>query len=135
MRAMNRFASLVGAMAFAVVTTACGNTADGVAKDAENAADATANAAANAGTAVDSAAGNVGDAMHGAKQTADVKAALTADTRIDAGAINVETDGNAKTVTLLGTVRSQEEKTLAEQIAAEKAEGYKIVNNLTIRGS
>lgn len=131
MRAMNRFASLVGAMAFAVVTTACGNTADGVAKDAENAADATANAAPK----VDSAAGNVGDAMHGAKQTADVKAALTADTRIDAGAINVETDGNAKTVTLLGTVRSQEEKTLAEQIAAEKAEGYKIVNNLTIRGS
>ncbi|HYW29909.1 MAG TPA: BON domain-containing protein [Gemmatimonas sp.] len=112
----------LGTVALFALLTACGNTADGVAKDAENAAEKTAEVAADAGTATAAA-----------KQTADVKTALTADTRIDASEINVDTNGDTKTVTLNGTVATEEQKTLAADIARPKAEGYTIVNNLTVR--
>ncbi len=112
----------LGAAALLAFTTACGNTADGVKKDAENAADKTAEASADAGASV-----------AGAKQTADVKTALAADTRVDASNINVDTNGDTKTVTLNGTVPTEAQKTLAAEIAQPKAEGYTIVNNLTVK--
>lgn len=112
----------LGAAALLALTTACGNTADGVAKDAENAADKTAEATAGTGAAV-------GAAM----ETADVKTALTTDTRVDASGINVDTNKDTKTVTLNGTVPTEAQKTLAAEIATKNATGYTIVNNLTIK--
>lgn len=116
--------SLNTAAAFAmlVLSAACGNTADGVKKDADNAAEKTAEAA-----------DKTGDAMGGAIQTGEIKTALMADKRVDAGDINVDTDEAKKTVTLKGTVKTEAEKVIAAEIAATKAAGYSIVNTLTIK--
>ena len=110
------------ALAMLVLSAACGNTADGVKKDADIAAKKTAEAAEK-----------TGDAMGGAIQTGEIKAAIMADKRVDAGDINVDTDEARKTVTLKGTVKTDSEKVIAAQIAATKAAGYSIVNILTIK--
>jgi osmotically-inducible protein OsmY len=62
----------------------------------------------------------------------DVKAALMADSRVDAGGINVDTDHERKTVVLKGRVPTAAQKTLAEQIAVEKAVGYRVQNDLMV---
>ena len=110
------------AVAMLVLAAACGNTADGVKKDADIAAEKTAKAA-----------DKTGDAMIGAIQTGEVKAAIIADKRVDGGDINVDTNDATKTVTLNGSVKSQAEKGIAAQIASSKAAGYSIVNNLSIK--
>jgi hyperosmotically inducible protein len=112
----------LGLATLVAFAAACGNTADGVKKDADNAADKTADAAASAGAAT-------GAAM----ETADVKTALMADTRVDASNINVDTNKDAKTVTLNGTVPTDAQKTIAGEIAAAKAAGYTVTNNLTVK--
>ena len=89
---------------------ACANTVRGVKQDTEKVAEKT------------SAATN----------TVDVKSALIADGRVDASSINVDTNAQTKTVVLKGTVPSDEQKAAAEAIAHDKAEGYKIVNQLTV---
>jgi osmotically-inducible protein OsmY len=84
----------------------------------------------------DRASEAVKDAAHatsGAVQTAEVKAALIADSRVDAAAINVDTDDRAKTVTLTGHVPSAAQKLAAGQIAHAKAEGYEVRNELAVR--
>jgi osmotically-inducible protein OsmY len=93
-----------------VVSAACGNTMRGMETDAENAAEKTA-----AGV-----------------ETMDVKAALIADGRVDAGNINVDTSASTKTVVLKGSVPTAEQRTMAETIAREQAKGYTITNNLTV---
>ena len=117
MNAINAF----GALALLALTTAC-NTADGVKKDADIAAAKTAEAAASTGAA-----------MGGAMETGQVKSAIMADTRVDAGDINVDTDEGKKTVTLRGTVKTEAERVLAGEIATSKAVGYSIMNNLTVK--
>lgn len=112
----------LGAALLLALTTACGNTADGVKEDADNAAEKTAEAASDAGTGVS-----------GAMETGQVKTALMADTRIDASDINVDTNEPAKTVTLKGTVKTEVERVTAGEIAASKAVGYTVVNDLTVR--
>jgi osmotically-inducible protein OsmY len=114
--------NILAALALATMVSACGNTADGMKKDADNAGEKTAEAAADAGSA-----------MGGAAKTGEVKTALMADARVNAGDINVDTDEAAKTVTLKGTVKADSEKTIAGEIAAAKATGYSIVNSLTIK--
>jgi osmotically-inducible protein OsmY len=123
----------LGAAAVFAALTACGNTADGVKKDAENAADKTAEAAASATDKTAEAAASAGNAVSGAAETGQVKAALLADTNLDAGDINVDTDEGKKTVTLKGTVPAESHKKLAGDIAAAKAVGYQIINDLTIK--
>ena len=118
MKALNR----LGAAALVALFAACSNTADGVKADAESAADKTAGAAAAAGAATGAAL-----------ETADVKTALMADTRVDASGINVDTNKDTKTVTLNGTVKTDAQKTIAGEIASAKAVGYSVVNNLTIK--
>lgn len=113
--------TIAGAAAMFALT-ACGNTADGVKKDADSLAANTQQAAAGAGTAV-----------AGALETAQVKSWLTADARVDASDINVETNEPSKTVTLIGTVPADSQKTIAEQITKDKATGYTVVNNLTVK--
>jgi predicted small secreted protein len=93
-----------------VFSAACGNTMRGIETDAENAAEKTA-----AGV-----------------ETMDVKAALIADGRVDAGNINVDTIASTKTVVLKGSVPTAEQRTMAEAIARDQAKGYTITNNLTV---
>ncbi len=118
---MNRFMT-VGFAAALAFTAACGNTADGMKKDTDKAADEAAQATSSVGASVDAA-----------METADVKSALIADTRVDAGDINVDTNKETKTVTLNGTVPADSMKTLAEEVAKDKAPDWTIVNNLTVK--
>jgi len=118
---MKRFMIVCSAAAIAF-TTACGNTADGARKDAEEARENSAEAAEKSGEAI-------GAAM----ETFDVKGSLVADTRINSGDINVDTNKDTKTVTLNGTVPDAAQQTLAGEVARDKAPGYSIVNNLAIK--
>ena len=93
-----------------MLVSGCANTARGVKADTEK---ATEKVAAGA-------------------QTVDVKSALIADGRVDATNINVDTDASTKTVVLKGTVKTAEQKAMAEKIAQEHAKGYKINNTLTV---
>lgn len=94
----------------AALSGACANTVRGVKQDTEKVAEKT------------SAATN----------TVDVKSSLIADGRVDASGINVDTNAETRTVVLKGTVPTAEQRTTAEAIARDKAEGYKIVNQLTV---
>lgn len=124
---------ILGVAAMLALATACGNTAEGVKKDADKAAEATAEAADVAGEKTAEAAAATGAAVGGALETGQVKTALMADKRVDASDINVDTDEGSKVVTLKGTVKTAAEKTIAGEIAAAKATGYTVVNNLTIK--
>lgn len=115
------------------LASACSNTAKGVEKDADNAGDKVAAATDKAADATADAAGSAGSSMGAAMETADVKSALIADTRISAGNINVDTNKDTKTVTLNGSVPTAEQKKLAEDVAKAKAPDHKVVNNLTIK--
>lgn len=128
-----RVIKTVGAAAVFALMTACGNTADGVKKDASNAADNTAEMAGTATDKTAEAAAKTGDAMSGAMETGQIKTALLADTALDASDINVDTDEGKKTVMLNGTVPSEAHKIKAGEIALSKAVGYTLVNNLTIK--
>ena len=125
--------SMMAAMVAVALVSACGNTADGVKKDAENAAEATAETAEKAAEKTNEAAQEAGAAVDAAKQATDVKAALMADTRVDASGINVDGHKDTKTVTLNGTVPTEAMKTLAGEIAVAKAAGFTIDNKLTIK--
>ncbi len=124
--------ALAGILAIA---TACGNTAKGVEKDADKLGDKAAAATDRAADATASGAQAAGSSMGAAMETADVKTALLADTRITATGINVDTNNDAKTVTLNGTVPTKAQKAIAEEIAKAKAPEYKVVNNLTVRAA
>lgn len=124
---------LITALSLLSFTAACGNTADGAKKDAENAAEKTKEAADAAADKTKEAAASTGAAMSGAMQTGELKTALIADKRIDASNINVDTDEGKKTVTLRGTVPSEAQKVTAGEIATAKAAGYAVVNELTIK--
>jgi osmotically-inducible protein OsmY len=102
--------SLCALVVVAALSGACANTVRGVKQDTEKVAEKTA----------------------AATNTVDVKSALIADGRVDASNINVDTNSSSKTVVLKGTVPSAEQKTQAEAIAKDKAEGYQIVNQLSI---
>ena len=91
-------------------------------------------AAKDAGQAIKEGAKEVASEVDAKKQTVDVKAALMADKSVDASHIDVDTDADTKTVTLKGSVPTQAQKVSADRIAREKAEGYRIVNQLTVSG-
>jgi len=89
-------------------------------------------AVGTAGNKVGDAASSAGRATDAAVQTMEVKSALMADKRVDASDINVDTDGATKTVTLKGHVPSASQKSIAERIARDKAEGYRVKNDLMV---
>ncbi len=115
------------------VAAACSNTAKGVAKDTEKAGEQAAAAGEKAADATASAAQETQSTIGAAMETADVKAAMLADTRLKASGINVDTNKETKTVTLNGTVPSDSDRVLAVEIAKSKAPEYRVVNNLTIK--
>jgi osmotically-inducible protein OsmY len=125
-----------GAVAVASVVAGCGGQAEGTAseaaRDASSIAGQATDAVRDAGSAVGDAVLNGGRAADAAVETLDVKTALLADSRIDAGGINVATDHVAKTVTLNGHVPNAAQKTFAEEIAVKQAVGYRVENKLTI---
>jgi len=76
---------------------------------------------------------SVGASLDAAAQTMQIKTALIDADDLDAGAIDVDTNGAAKTVTLKGHVPSAAHKAAAERIAKQKAPEYRVVNNLEVR--
>jgi osmotically-inducible protein OsmY len=124
MKAVNIWLGTLGVATLALMTVAC--------EDTSRAREETKDAAAQAAEKTADAARSAGGAIDAAKQTFDVKAALTADTSIDASHIDVDTNHDTRTVTLKGTVPTAAQKSEAERIAREKAEGYTIVNDLTV---
>jgi osmotically-inducible protein OsmY len=101
---------------------------------AEKAGEKIGEAAKDAGHAIKEGAKEVASEVDAKKQTVDVKAALMADKGVDASHIDVDTDADTKTVTLKGSVPTQAQKAAADRIARDKAEGYRIVNQLTVSG-
>jgi osmotically-inducible protein OsmY len=97
-------------LTLAIFAAACARTAQGVVTDTK------ANTAA----------------VRGAIETLDVKSAIIADKSIDSGAIDVDTFQDKKLVVLRGSVPTDAQKTKAEQIARENAEGYSIENRLAV---
>ena len=131
--------------------SACHNTAQGAKEDArENSEKAQAESkkaaeeskdvaqkvtdgAQEVGTKVKEGAQEVVSEVDAKKQLVDVKAALMADTTIDASHIDVDTDAVSKTVTLRGQVPNNSQRSAADRIARSKAEGYTIVNQLQVQ--
>ena len=107
------------------------------AQNAEKAKDAVVNAtrdARNSDTARDAnaLAKEAAAAGGAAIETAQIKAALIADSRVTATDIDVDTDHRTRTVTLKGHVPSATQRTVAGEIAKKKAEGYTIINDLAV---
>ena len=154
MKRQNGLMTFVFAGLALVATAACDNTAAGAKKDAEiaaedakkaseKAAEATADAARDASDATkragEAAAEGAADATadaaastSAAATTTAVKSALMADKSVDATHIDVDSDGARKVVTLRGRVRSEAQRSSAERIAQAKADGYTVVNHLTV---
>ena len=154
MKRQNGLMTFVFAGLALVATAACDNTAAGAKKDAEIAAEdakragektaeATADAAKDASDATKRAGEAVAEgaadatadaaaATSAAATTTSVKSALMADRSVDASKIDVDSDGATKTVTLRGSVPTAAQKASAERIARAKADGYTVVNQLTV---
>jgi osmotically-inducible protein OsmY len=137
MNALTRRLSVcVCAAGLALCSTACRNTAAGLQRDTEDntrkAAIKASEAAEKASEATAVATRNATEAAEAAAQTVNVKTALLADTRVAATGINVDTDRASRTVILKGHVPSEEQKAIAEQIAADRSTGYRVRNELTI---
>ena len=146
-------AFILGCITALAITAAaaCDRTARGVKQDAEQAAAATRDERAQAGeaarelgrdakTAATKAANvaaeageEIAERASAAKETADVKTALMADPAVDSTRLDVDTDFRTRTVTLNGYVTTAAERDAAEAIAKKHAEGYKVVNNLTVQ--
>jgi hyperosmotically inducible periplasmic protein len=107
---MSPILATVAAVSLVTTLTACSGTARGVKDDASKA----------------------GDRIAAGAETVDVKTALVSDATLDADAIDVDTNAEKKTVTLRGSVPTEDQKNEAERIARQEARGYKIVNRLAV---
>jgi osmotically-inducible protein OsmY len=141
--------AIIAAVTIGIVT-ACENTAQGLKQDAAEAEAETrderavaaakaqelgsdaAQAARQIGAAAAEAGDELADRASGKKESFDVKSALMADAAVDASRIDVDVDYFTRTVTLNGAVATAGERTQAETIAKAKAEGYKVVNNISV---
>lgn len=110
-----------------------GGAADSATERGREAGEATRDAARDAGDAMERGAESAGSATSAAATTAAIKSALLADQSIEGTDIDVDTVADTRTVTLTGTVETQAQKTAAERIAKEHAEGYTVVNNLKVQ--
>jgi hyperosmotically inducible protein len=110
MQTIRGFGSLTLAVLLLIGVAACSRTAEGVVSDTRD---------------------NVAKTK-AAVETLDVKTAIIADKTVDAGAIDVDTYADTKTVVLRGSVPTEAQKARAEQIAREHAPNYKIDNKLAV---
>ena len=132
-RMHNGFLAMTAALAFAVGAAACDNTARGAKQDAAAAKADAREASAETKADAKKAANETGSAIDAAKETVDVKMALTTDASVDASDINVDTFHETKTVVLKGSVPTAAQKTEAGNIAAREAVGYKVDNQLIVK--
>jgi len=136
MKRMKLVSVWTGAVAIAAVAAGCsgqaGRTDSKAARDNTSVAGQASDGVKDAGSTVGDAVLDGGRAADAAVETMDVKSALIADSRIDTGGINVDTDHVTKTVTLNGHVPNAAQKRFAEEIAVKKAVGYRVENKLTI---
>jgi osmotically-inducible protein OsmY len=107
--------------------------ADATKNAADRAADATKEAARDVERETKEAANKVGSTLDAAGQTMQIKTALIDADNVDAGGIDVDTNGSTKTVTLKGHVPTAAQKAEAERIAKAKAPDYRVVNELVVR--
>ncbi len=155
MKSAIRSFGLPAALLSASLFAACQNTARGVEQDAERNADAVEREAREAGADARQEGRDAGQAMEragervgqesreatqsvgatldAAAQTMQIKTALIDAENLDAGGIDVDTDGATKTVTLKGHVPTAAQKAAAERIAKEKAPDYTIKNMLEVK--
>jgi len=147
---INAFLLVVVAAVTIGVVSACENTARGLKQDAAKAevdsrderaaaavkakelASEAAGAARKLGAAVVAAGDEITEKAGVAKDAIDVKAALMADASVDARRIDVDVSSVTRTVTLNGAVSTPAERTQAEAIARTHAEGYKVINNISV---
>jgi hyperosmotically inducible protein len=108
------------------------DTAHKVGEKAKEVGSKVAEGAKSVGEKIKEGAKEVGSEVGAKKQTVDVKGALMLDKSIDASHIDVDTDADTKTVTLKGTVPTAAQKAAAENVARDKAEGYRVRNQLTV---
>ena len=99
---------------------------------AQDAGAAIKEGAQDAGAAIKEGAQDAGAAVNQTKQEVDIRAALALDTTVDRTGINVVGDEGTRTIRLQGTVPTADQKMRAETIAKDKAEGWTIVNELTV---
>ena len=122
------------------LVTACENTARGLEQDAAEVDVNTREPRAQAKQAARTVGAMAADAgeevaarASALKDHVDVKAALMADSSVDASRIDVDVSSWTGTVTLNGSVRTANERHKADAIARSKSKGYKVVNNITVR--
>jgi osmotically-inducible protein OsmY len=119
-----------GLSAFVLFAVGCSNTVEGLKKDAkENKVDEKAEKAAEA---VSTAVQEAGREIKAKTLALDVRATLMADKRVDASHLHVESDDDARTLTLTGTVPTAAQVEIAGSIARDKARDYRVKNQLTV---
>jgi osmotically-inducible protein OsmY len=99
---------------------------------AHDAGDAIKEGAHDAGQAIAAGASTAMGETNELKQETDIRAALALDTTVDKNGITVKGDEATKTIRLTGTVPTADQKARAEVVARDKAEGWTIVNELTV---
>ena len=108
-------------------------TGNAMATDAEKTGAAAAKTAEAAGEEAKHAAENTKAAGDNALETSKVKTALDTANGLATKDINVDTDSQAKTITLKGSVPDEKQKAQAETVAKGIAgTEFKVVNNLTV---
>ncbi len=105
----------------------------GVKEEAREAGNAAERAGDRVAQETKDATRSVGATLDAAAQTMQIKTALIDADNLDAGSIDVDTNGDTKTVTLKGHVPTAAQKTAAERIAKEKAPDYRVVNLIEVR--
>jgi osmotically-inducible protein OsmY len=105
----------------------------GVKEEAREAGNAAERAGDRIANETKDATRSVGATLDAAAQTMQIKTALIDADNLDAGAIDVDTNGDTKTVTLKGHVPTPAQKAAAERIAKEKAPDYRVVNMIEVR--
>jgi hyperosmotically inducible periplasmic protein len=105
----------------------------GVREEAREAGNAAERAGDRVANETKDATRSVGATLDAAAQTMQIKTALIDADNLDAGAIDVDTNGDTKTVTLKGHVPTPAQKAAAERIAKEKAPDYRVVNMIEVR--
>lgn len=108
---------------------ACSNTVEGLKKDAEE--HKVEEKTEKAAEAVTSAVKEAGREIKEKTLALDVKATLMADQRVDASRVHVESDDEARTLTLTGSVPTAAQKEVAGAIARSKSRDYRVRNLLT----
>jgi hypothetical protein len=122
--------ALTGLSAFVLITAACSNTVEGLKKDAEE--NKVQEKTEKAAEVVTSAVREAGREIKAKTLALDVKASLMADKRVDASHVHVESDDEARMLTLTGSVPTAPQKEVAGEVARSKAGGYRVRNLLTV---